>query len=98
MLAQTGSQSEASTDIGTDTEQKSYQKALEKAQSWSKTYSSILEMPSEHIPEVYDLRSIDGHDFTGPVRDQEHCGSCYGLSFIQSLENRLRLKYGKDMP
>lgn len=94
ILAQTGSEAQALTDIGAETEVTSYEKALEKVQSWSKSYTSIHEMPNEHIPEVYDLRNIGGHDFTGPVRDQEHCGSCYGLSFIQSLENRLKMKHG----
>ena len=47
----------------------SYEKALEKVQSWSKTYSSIHEVPSDKIPEVYDLRNVNGNDFTGPVMD-----------------------------
>ena len=74
----------------------SFEQALESAQSWAKNYASNDAVPDEHIPEVYDLRNINGNDLTGPVRDQEHCGSCYGLSFIQSLENRLILKNGKD--
>jgi len=98
ILAQTDSSSQALTDIGAETEMLSYEKALEKVQSWSKSYTSIHEMPNEHIPEVYDMRNVNGNDFTGPVRDQEHCGSCYGISFIQSLENRLKLKHGNDMP
>lgn len=31
-------------------------------------------------------------------RDQGHCGSCYTVSFTQIAENRLKIKYGKEMP
>jgi len=46
------------------------------------------------IPESYDFRNIDGYDFTGPLRDQAECGSCYTVGFIQAIEARLKLKYG----
>lgn len=36
ILAQTGSEAQALTDIGAETEVTSYEKALEKVQSWSK--------------------------------------------------------------
>jgi len=47
---------------------------------------------------VYDFRNLNGHDFTGRVRDQQHCGACYSLSFIQAVESRIKLKHGKDIP
>ena len=31
-------------------------------------------------------------------RDQGHCGSCYTVSFTQIAENRLKIKYGKEIP
>jgi len=31
-------------------------------------------------------------------RDQGHCGSCYTVSFTQIAENRMKIKYGKEMP
>lgn len=31
----------------------------------------------------------------GPVRNQGACGSCYTVSFVQVIEARLNLKYGK---
>ena len=39
-------------------------------QSWSSKYKNIDEIPDTMIPESYDLRNINGYDFTGPVRDQ----------------------------
>lgn len=34
------------------------------------------------IPDSFDLRNINGYDFTGPVRDQSECGSCFTMAFI----------------
>jgi len=34
---------------------------------------------------------------TGPVRDQQHCGACHTLSFLQSVEARLNLS-GSRVP
>lgn len=49
------------------------------------------------MPLEFDLRNVDGYDFTGPVRDQQGCGSCYTFSFTQVVESRLRQKFGKDL-
>lgn len=58
-----------------------FKKALAHAQQWSKKYSNSDDIPDSEIPEAYDLSSIDGYDFTNPVRDQGPCGSCYTVSF-----------------
>lgn len=53
------------------------------------------------IPTTWDFRNIGGYDFTGDVRDQLECGSCYTLGFIQAIEARLKLKYahkGQSIP
>jgi hypothetical protein len=54
-----------------------FKEALAKVQSYSKK-----EIPDKDIPASYDLSDIDGFDFTGQVRDQGTCGSCYTMSFI----------------
>lgn len=72
----------AQTSSKLDTSSQSYLKALATAQSWSQLYSSADEIPDDKLPESYDFRNLDGHDLTGPVRDQEHCGSCHTLSFL----------------
>jgi hypothetical protein len=77
---------------------KEFEAALEKAQSWAKKYKSADEIPDELIPESYDMRNIDGFDFTNPLRDQGACGSCYTTSFTQVIESRLKLKYGRKIP
>lgn len=43
--------------------------AAAKVQGWSKKYASIDTLPDTAIPDTYDLRNIDGYDFTGGVRD-----------------------------
>lgn len=45
------------------------------------------------VPNTHDPRNINGYDFTGEIRDQKECGSCYTLGFIQVAEARLKLKY-----
>ena len=59
-----------------------FYKVLAKAQHWAKHYRDIDEIPDSLIPEKYDFRNIDGYDFTGPLRDQGECGSCFSMSFI----------------
>lgn len=44
--------------------------ALASMRAWSEQYASAQDIPDEHIPEVYDLRHINGQDMTTPVRDQ----------------------------
>ena len=72
--------------------------ALDKVQEWYKKYNSADEIPEKHIPEQYDMRNIDGFDFTNPLRDQGACGSCYTVSFTQVIESRLKQRYGKKVP
>jgi len=55
--------------------------AVAKAQAWYTKYASADEIMDSEIPETYDLRDIDGFDFTNPLRDQGACGSCYTVSF-----------------
>lgn len=57
-----------------------------------------MEIPDKELPESFDLRNINGYDFTSEFRDQGHCGSCYTVSFIQVAEARLKMKYGKQPP
>ena len=64
------------------------------AQSYMKEYKSPKDIPDNIVPAEYDFRNIGGYDFTGPIRDQAECGSCYTLGFVQTLEARLKLKFG----
>mmetsp|Transcript_42347 Transcript_42347/g.64975 ORF Transcript_42347/g.64975 Transcript_42347/m.64975 type:complete len:235 (+) Transcript_42347:945-1649(+) len=70
-----------------------FSSAVAQAQKWMLKYKSPDEIPDSSIPLEYDYRNLSGYDFTGPVRDQEECGSCYTLGFIQAVEARLKLKY-----
>lgn len=72
--------------------------AVKKAQSWYNKYQTAEEIPDQLIPETYDLRDIDGFDFTNALRDQGSCGSCYTVSFTQVIESRLKLRYGQKVP
>lgn len=67
-----------------------FTQALGQVQSWYHNFSTADEIPDSMIPESYDLRSIDGFDFTNPLRDQGACGSCYTVSFTQVIESRLK--------
>jgi hypothetical protein len=56
--------------------------AVQKAHSWRLKYKDYDDMPDEVIPKAYDYRNIGGYDFTGPLRNQKGCGSCYTMGFI----------------
>jgi len=45
-------------------------------------------MPDSVIPK--------GYDFTGPLRNQKGCGSCYTMGFIQTIEARMKLKHALE--
>jgi len=45
-------------------------------------YKTAEEIPDKEVPQDFDLSNIDGFDFTGKVRDQGSCGSCYTVSFV----------------
>jgi C1A family cysteine protease len=51
----------------------------------------------EDLPNFWDWRNVEGFDFTGPVRDQRGCGSCYAISFISSIESRIRIMTGENI-
>jgi C1A family cysteine protease len=46
-------------------------------------------IPEDKIPSSFDLRNIDGWDFTAGIKDQGGCGSCYTFSFLQAVESRI---------
>lgn len=106
ILAQTGSFSENDEKTKKPDEKKAasskpkfgdkspeFKKAMEKVQSWGKKYKNADDIPDSELPETYDFTNIDGFDFTGPIRDQGACGSCYTVSFAQVIESRLRMQY-----
>ena len=75
-----------------------FSKALETAQQFQKKYSSAEQIPDGELPAQLDWRNFDGYDFTGKVRDQRACGSCYTVAFTQVVEARLKIKTGEDVP
>lgn len=60
---------------------KVFTQVLANVQKYMKQYKNSDEIPDSEIPAVYDFRNIEGYDFTNPVRDQGHCGSCYTEAF-----------------
>jgi hypothetical protein len=38
---------------------------------------------------------VANYDFTDDLKDQGACGSCYAVSFVQSINSRLKIKYGQ---
>ena len=99
-LAQTSSGESESMELESESfgQTSAFSGVLLKAQSWAKSYASAESIPDDKLPDNYDFRNLDGVDFTNPVRDQGHCGSCYTVAFAQAVESRLKLKYGKKVP
>lgn len=63
-------------------ENKKFAKAWEQAKYFHNKYNSADAIPDSELPQNFDLRNISGFDFTGTIRDQGHCGSCYTQAFI----------------
>ena len=76
---------------------KNFEKVLAEAQSYQKKYATADDIPDEELPESYDFRNIQGYDFTNIHVDQSVCGSCYTMGFVQAMNSRLKLKYGKHV-
>lgn len=63
-----------------------------------KKYSDADGIPDSEIPENFDWRNIKGINFMNGHRHQGSCGSCAEVSFVQLIEQRLKLKYGQAVP
>jgi hypothetical protein len=48
---------------------KEFSLAVKKAQSFYQKYATADEVPDDQIPDSYDMRDLDGYDFTNPLRD-----------------------------
>ena len=53
-------------------------------------YKHPQEIKVADIPKSFDLRNVSGVDYTGKIRDQGACGSCYGFAFVQAIESRIK--------
>lgn len=73
-----------------------FKKAVAKAQSWATKYKNTDEIPDSVIPEAWDFRNIGNYDFTGDLRDQQECGSCFTMGYVQTVEARMKLKYAQQ--
>lgn len=94
-LAQTDSTSTTETKFG---EGANFKAALDEAQKFMSKYPDTDSIPDSELPDNHDWRAIGGYNFMNEHRDQGHCGSCYTVSFTQISENRMKIKYGKEMP
>lgn len=59
---------------------------------------SAAEIQTNELPAKFDLRNISNYDFTGEVRDQGGCGSCYAHSIVQVAEAKLKMNTGRPIP
>jgi hypothetical protein len=59
-----------------------WKQAVTMAHQWKNKYSDLKDIADLSIPKAYDFRNIGGYDFTGPLRNQKGCGSCYTMGFI----------------
>ena len=61
---------------------KEFQEATSFVQQHGLKYERPEDIPDTEIPESLDYRNIMDYDFTGNIRDQAACGSCYTMGFI----------------
>ncbi len=41
------------------------------------------------LPALYDLRDVDGNDFSSPVKNQGNCGSCWAFATMAAIESNM---------
>ena len=95
--AESESELEKSSKVKFGSNNKIFQQALEKAQHFQKKYEHSSQIPDDELPMYYDYRNLSGFNFLNDVRNQGACGSCYTVGFVQSVNARLKLKYGKEV-
>jgi len=49
------------------------------------------------IPDKYDWTSLDGKDWTTPIRNQKSCGSCVAFGTLGALESVVQIELGKQL-
>ena len=59
-----------------------FKDTIQRAQYWMNNFKKPDDIPNKNVPDNYDFRNLNGYDFTGPLRDQAECGSCYTMGFI----------------
>jgi C1A family cysteine protease len=50
----------------------------------------------EEMPINFNWEDVMGFDFTGDVKDQKGCGSCYAIATTSMLESRVKIWFGKE--
>jgi len=73
-----------------------FKRAASHVQRFQREYKTADEIPDWEVPNQFDWRNQRGYDFTGNLRDQAECGSCYTNAFIQVTESRMKVKYAHE--
>ena len=81
-----------------------FEEVLEDAQAYIRAGIHPSEIDNDELPLEFDWSDFHGHggdfsqgtDFTGPIRDQSTCGSCYMIATNSMLESRIKIWYGEE--
>ncbi len=68
--------------------------AIEARSVQARSTARTLTAAAAAVPASFDLRNVNGADYTTPVRNQANCGSCVAFGSIAAMESTARYTRG----